>query len=119
MCYQNKRNNHLGGERWGRGLLRARGADRRCLLTRQIHVVPSCAPGSRRANPLLGWQGVRGGIRRGVRGGRAEDGRPLRVRAGSEGFAAAAARGRAEDGWAVWEAVARAGRERGQSTLPP
>jgi hypothetical protein len=36
------------------------------------------------------------------------------MRAGSGGFATAAARGRA-----VREAVAWAGRERGQSTLPP
>jgi hypothetical protein len=53
------------------------------------------APGSRRADPLLGRQGVCGGIRRGGRGGRAEDGRPLRAWSG--GFAVAAARERAED----------------------
>jgi hypothetical protein len=31
-----RRNNHLRGERWGRGLLRARGVDRLCLLTEGV-----------------------------------------------------------------------------------
>jgi hypothetical protein len=67
-----RRNNHLEGERWGWGLLRARGADRRCLLTRQIHAVPSCAPGSHHADPLLGRLGAEHGgevARRGRRPG--------------------------------------------------
>jgi hypothetical protein len=84
-----QRNNHLGGERWGHGLLRARGADHRCLLTHGV-ATANGGPDTRSMSSRPTRQGHAARIR--FLGGRARN-TVLRSRDGEEGPASRRHRG--------------------------